>query len=260
MKKRTPLEHTLAKLDPTAEADAIAAKASFMEAELAKLHPATEADIRASLERDAAAVADTPPSENGLPDSTSTPKLPGNAKEGTVPAARQSDESVAPTLFDGPIVGGTSLSFEQQLGKNGRGRSKQVVVNLAEKQGTGQAEGEASDKLPAIADQSASIRLVALTDLVLRAPFSTLLPIDVDTYGSIKADMAAKGFDPSQPCHLWEHAGQRIAVDGCTRIKAAGELGITHAPAFIHTFADEGGALEFAIKCQINRRNIRMEN
>lgn len=92
--------------------------------------------------------------------------------------------------------------------------------------------------------------------LVRRKPFSTLLPIRDETYGSIKASILAKGFDPAHPVHVWDRDGTLTLVDGHTRDKAAGEAGLTRLPAFIHHFKDETEALGFAIECQIERRNI----
>jgi hypothetical protein len=100
------------------------------------------------------------------------------------------------------------------------------------------------------------VHLVAIANIVMRAPFSTLLPVKPETLAAIKSGMEASGFDPTHPVHLWEHEGALIQVDGRTRTLAAGEVGITHIPAFIHHFKDEPEALGFSIRCQMERRNI----
>ena len=95
-----------------------------------------------------------------------------------------------------------------------------------------------------------------LLKLVRGEPFSTLLPIRPETYEAIKASMLAKGFDPTHPAHVWDRDGLFTLVDGYTRDKAAGEVGITRLLAFVHHFQDETSALGFAIQCQTARRNI----
>ena len=138
--------------------------------------------------------------------------------------------------------------------KNGSAKKKPAA-----KKPVGEAPGKAlvHTPPPAIGAQNpGTLRVVARTDIVLREPFSTLLPIREDTYESIKAEMRAKGFDASHPVHLWDRDGVFILDDGYTRIKAADEVGITHIPAFIHYFQDESEALGFAIRCQTDRRNI----
>lgn len=150
-------------------------------------------------------------------------------------------------------------SEKKRPGRPKGSRNGSAKKKPAAKKPVGEAPGQASVHTPppAIgAQKPGTLKVVARTDIVLREPFSTLLPIRENTYESIKAEMLAKGFDASHPVHLWDRDGVFILGDGYTRIKAADEVGITHIPAFIHYFQDESEALGFAIRCQTDRRNI----
>ncbi len=138
--------------------------------------------------------------------------------------------------------------------KNGSGKRKPTAKKQVEK--ATEQISVASAPAAVGTQNPGALRIVARTDVFLREPFSTLLPIQDSTYQPIKTEMCTKGYDPTHPVHLWDRNGELIMVDGHTRNKAAGEAGITYYPAFIHHFQDESEALGFAIKCQTERRNV----
>lgn len=90
-------------------------------------------------------------------------------------------------------------------------------------------------------------------DLVSREPFSTLFPIRPNTFAAIVQSMRDKGFDVTQPIHVWRQGN--VIIDGHTRVKAAIEAGV-HVSVCYHDFKDDDEALDYAIDMQRNRRNL----
>jgi ParB family chromosome partitioning protein len=68
-------------------------------------------------------------------------------------------------------------------------------------------------------------------------------------------DMQKNGFDESRPIALWESHGA-VVIDGHTRLRAANKAGLIQVPVVLKRFETEQEALEYAIKCQRNRRNL----
>ena len=66
--------------------------------------------------------------------------------------------------------------------------------------------------------------------------------------------MKKNGFDESKPIVLWK--GKSIVIDGHTRLRAARKAGLYQIPVVMKDFEDVEDALEYAIKCQKNRRNL----
>lgn len=90
------------------------------------------------------------------------------------------------------------------------------------------------------------------SDIEVRAPFSTLFPIDRETLEAIAADMRTNGYDAAQPIVLWRNS----VVDGHTRLEAAMLAGVPDVPVVEREFADEDEALQYAIHTQRDRRNL----
>ena len=94
-------------------------------------------------------------------------------------------------------------------------------------------------------------------DLLKTAPpFRDLFPINEKTLDLIYWDMQKNGYDRSQPIVVWE-SHDSIVIDGHTRLRAARKAGIFEVPVMLKPFPDENAALEYAIKCQRNRRNLK---
>ena len=94
-------------------------------------------------------------------------------------------------------------------------------------------------------------------DLLKTAPpFRDLFPINEKTLDLIYWDMQKNGYDRSQPIVVWE-SHDSIVIDGHTRLRAARNAGVFEVPVMLKPFPDENAALEYAIKCQRNRRNLK---
>lgn len=88
------------------------------------------------------------------------------------------------------------------------------------------------------------------------SPFRDLFPINEKVLEAIYWDMQKNGYDRSQPIVVWE-SHNTIVIDGHTRLRAARKAGITEVPVMLKAFPDETAALQYAIKCQRNRRNFK---
>lgn len=93
-----------------------------------------------------------------------------------------------------------------------------------------------------------------VSDLKIQEPFDGLFNIKKKTLSGIMGSISEKGFDEACPVVLWKDTN--IVVDGITRCKAAVELRLQEVPTIEKEFADQAEALEYAIGCQRNRRNI----
>lgn len=85
-------------------------------------------------------------------------------------------------------------------------------------------------------------------------PFQSLFPIDMPTLGKISDHMKANGFDVACPLIIWSEGN--VLIDGHTRLLAARECGISSVPVIKKHFASEDAAVEYAIHCQRDRRNL----
>jgi ParB-like chromosome segregation protein Spo0J len=91
-------------------------------------------------------------------------------------------------------------------------------------------------------------------ELIVRPPFSDLMPIRRDIQERITMSMQERGFDPSKPINVWLQ--ENVVVDGHTRRNAALAVGIEVLACF-RDFKDEDEALDYAIANQRDRRNLR---
>jgi len=92
-------------------------------------------------------------------------------------------------------------------------------------------------------------------DITTRAPFENLFPVREAVLDEIVKDIRKNGFDNSKPIVLWRKRGLTV-VDGHTRLEAAKRARLKNIPTVMKEFPDEDAALEYAIKCQRNRRNL----
>ena len=84
--------------------------------------------------------------------------------------------------------------------------------------------------------------LVSIDDIQLDTHFKDLFPVNEEMVNRIVESIRKKGYDKSQPVHVW-----RLAA-----IKA----GLREVPVFYHHFNSMEEALEYAILLQIDRRNL----
>ena len=96
--------------------------------------------------------------------------------------------------------------------------------------------------------------LIAISDLKIETPFSSLFPIGKETLEAITTDMKASGFDESFPLIVWE--GKNVVVDGHTRFAAARELNLEEVPVLFKNFENEDDAILYCFHIQRNRRNL----
>ena len=85
-------------------------------------------------------------------------------------------------------------------------------------------------------------------------PFESLFPVDAHTLEAIAKDMEQHGYDDAHPIVMWDEKG--IVIDGHTRLQAAIAAGIDDVLVIRNSFEDEDAAVEYAIHCQRDRRNL----
>lgn len=95
-----------------------------------------------------------------------------------------------------------------------------------------------------------------IKDIVLIPEFQKLLVMEEDVLEKMKQSMKEEGFKSGHEIHIWKRGKEYILIDGHTRKCAWESLGNKTIPCIIHNFADIEEAKTFAIKEQINRRNL----
>lgn len=96
--------------------------------------------------------------------------------------------------------------------------------------------------------------MVNIESINTASPFRDLFPIEDNILKEIYWEIQKKGFDESKPIVIWK--GKSVVIDGHTRLRAARKAGLSQIPAVLKDFNDVDDALEYAIKCQRNRRNL----
>lgn len=95
---------------------------------------------------------------------------------------------------------------------------------------------------------------ISLDKIVTHPTFQTLLPINDKELANIVKDMEENGFDKSKPVCIWRE--ENVLIDGYTRFTAAKEAGLSEIYKYEMSFGTEQEALEYAMKQQLNRRNL----
>ena len=97
--------------------------------------------------------------------------------------------------------------------------------------------------------------MMHILDVHTASPFKDLFAIKPAVLAGIAESMKKTGYDRAFPIVIW--AGNNgVVVDGHTRLQAAKDAGLLEVPVVMRDFNDELAALEYAIGCQRNRRNI----
>lgn len=99
-------------------------------------------------------------------------------------------------------------------------------------------------------------KTLKIKDIVLIPDFQKLLVMEEDVLEKMKQSMKEEGFKSGHEIHIWKRGKEYILIDGHTRKSAWESLGNKTIPCIIHNFADIEEAKTFAIKEQINRRNL----
>ena len=99
-------------------------------------------------------------------------------------------------------------------------------------------------------------KTLKIKDIVLIPEFQKLLVMEEDVLEKMKQSMKEEGFKSGHEIHIWKRGKEYILIDGHTRKCAWESLGNKTIPCIIHNFANIEEAKTFAIKEQINRRNL----
>ena len=99
-------------------------------------------------------------------------------------------------------------------------------------------------------------KTLKIKDIVLIPEFQKLLVMEADVLEKMRESMREEGFKPGHEIHIWKRGKEYILIDGHTRKCSWESLGNKTIPCIIHNFADIEEAKTFAIKEQINRRNL----
>lgn len=99
-------------------------------------------------------------------------------------------------------------------------------------------------------------KILKIKDIVLIPEFQKLLVMEEEVLEKMKQSMKEEGFKSGHEIHIWKRGKEFILIDGHTRKCAWESLGNKTIPCIIHNFADIEEAKTFAIKEQINRRNL----
>ena len=99
-------------------------------------------------------------------------------------------------------------------------------------------------------------KTLKIKDIVLIPEFQKLLVMEADVLEKMRESMREEGFKSGHEIHIWKRGKEYILIDGHTRKCAWESLGNKTIPCIIHNFADIEEAKTFAIKEQINRRNL----
>ena len=99
-------------------------------------------------------------------------------------------------------------------------------------------------------------KTLKIRDIVLIPEFQKLLVMEEDVLEKMKQSMKEEGFKSGHEIHIWKRGKEYILIDGHTRKTAWESLGNKTIPCIIHNFASLEEAKTFAIKEQINRRNL----
>lgn len=93
-----------------------------------------------------------------------------------------------------------------------------------------------------------------IKDIQLNDDFKNMFPKNETMVQTIADDMKLNGYDMSQPVHIWKE--QKCLIDGHHRFYAAEVAGIKEIPVYEHSFPDIETAMEYALKLQVQRRNL----
>ena len=92
------------------------------------------------------------------------------------------------------------------------------------------------------------------SELTISESLSSIFAVSRAMVDSISESMKASGYDQAFPVVCSEVGG--YVVDGHTRVAAAKKARVCTIPVIFRQFADETAAIEYAIRCQRNRRNL----
>lgn len=115
---------------------------------------------------------------------------------------------------------------------------------------------KAKDTVTETTQKLSEKKMLKIKDIVLKPEFEKLLAMEESVLTKMTESMREEGFKSGHEIYVWKHDGQYILIDGHTRKCAWESLGNKKIPCIIHHFATLEEAKMFAIKEQVNRRNL----
>lgn len=102
---------------------------------------------------------------------------------------------------------------------------------------------------------------IKISEIEKHPDFQSLFKIDDELLGRITSSINEKGFDASQPVHIWKATDDdgtlhNYLIDGYTRIAALEKAGHETVPYFEHKFESFDDAYKYVLSLQVNRRNL----
>ena len=102
---------------------------------------------------------------------------------------------------------------------------------------------------------------IKLSEIEPHPDFQSLFKIDDVLLNRIADSISKKGFDASQPVHIWiltddDGTVHKYLIDGYTRIAALKLAGHETVPYFEHKFETFDEAYKYVLSLQVNRRNL----
>lgn len=102
---------------------------------------------------------------------------------------------------------------------------------------------------------------IILEKIEVHEKFQKLFQISEELLSRITDSMKEKGFDGSQPLHIWivtddDGTVHYYLIDGYTRLAAAKAAGLKMLPYYEHRFNNFDDAYKYVLSLQVNRRNL----
>lgn len=105
---------------------------------------------------------------------------------------------------------------------------------------------------------------IQISEIEEHEKFKTLFKIDDDLLDRIAGSMEKRGFDSSQPVHIWKVEDENgnihnYLIDGYTRVTACKRVGIETVPYYEDKFSSEEECFLHVLHLQVDRRNLAPE-
>ncbi len=103
-----------------------------------------------------------------------------------------------------------------------------------------------------------------ISEIESHEKFQALFKIDDDLLDRIAGSMEKRGFDNSQPVHIWKVTDEdgnahNYLIDGYTRLEACRRVGIETVPYYEDVFSSEEECFLHVLHLQVDRRNLAPE-
>lgn len=115
---------------------------------------------------------------------------------------------------------------------------------------------KAKDTVTETTQKLSEKKMLKIKDIVLKPEFEKLMVMEDSVLEKMMASMREEGFKSGHEIHIWRRGKENILIDGHTRKRAWESLGNKTIPCIVHYFATLEEAKSYAIKEQINRRNL----